>query len=127
MDYYASWPVWKMPRWLGAALGGIFTVIVAGCAWLIFDLTRPPQQHRVAATVPAAATAPKVAAVAPAVAPVVAPAPEATPAALPAAHAEKPAAKSHGHSTLHKRAILAKHDAKTRGPRKDELDRLLGL
>jgi hypothetical protein len=129
MDYYAAWPVWKMPKWLGATLGGMFAVILGGSVWLIVDLTRPPAQ-RVTATVSApAAAAPKVAAPArlvPAAVARTAPV-EATPAAAPSAPAKKSIARTRDLSPTHKRAILAKHDAKSTRPRKDELDRLLGL
>jgi hypothetical protein len=138
VDYYASWPSWKMPKWMGAALGGIFTTIVVACAFMIVSLTRPAHPRATAMVAPAAA--PKVetpAPVAPATAtPAAATAPEAEPTPLAAAIASatapksatatkssKPAAKK----PAHKRAILAKHDARSGRGGKSELDRLLGL
>ncbi|HWE28139.1 MAG TPA: hypothetical protein VHB97_09065 [Polyangia bacterium] len=131
MDYYAAWPAWKVPKWLGAMLGGIFTIIIVGCAWMIVDLTRPPRPR--VAVVPAATAptqpkiveparpAPAVAAVTPpAAAPAAAAAPvaAATPvaAAAPVVVAAK-SAKKHS-SPARKHAVLAK---------KSDLDRLLGL
>ena len=121
MDYYASWPVWKMPKWIGVMLGSIFTVIVIGCAWNIVDLTRPPAPHLVAAA-KVATTPPPAPAPAPSVAkPTVAAASaDVTPAIAP-----PPAVKK---SPPHKRTtLLAKHDAKSTRPKKDAIDRLLGL
>jgi hypothetical protein len=112
MDYYASWPVWKMPKWLGLMLGGIFTVIVIGCAWMIVDLTHPPAPHPVAARKAVAPATPTPTVATPTVA-------AATVAATPATAVKK--------SPPHKRTILAKHDPKSTRPKKDELDRLLGL
>jgi hypothetical protein len=125
MDYYAAWPVWKMPKWMGVALGGIFSVIAGGSIWLIVDLTRPPQ-HRAITAVATPAVAPKVvepAAPVPALAPAT---PEPATVAVASSPAEKPTAKKNP-SPVHKRAILAKHDAKTAGMTKTEFDRLLGL
>lgn len=139
MDYYAQWPAWKVPKWLGATLGGIFTVIIIGCAWMIVDLTRPHRPHVVAA---APAAAPKVvAATATALPPVAAaatavePAPVAAPAAaapiakpIAVASVAKPAKKAHAASSpAHKHAVLAKHDSKPSRQSKSDLDRLLGL
>jgi hypothetical protein len=40
MDYYAVQNPWKMPKWIGATLGGIFGVIVIGSMITIVQLTR---------------------------------------------------------------------------------------
>lgn len=127
MDYYAAWPVWKMPKWLGVALGGIFSVIAGGSIWLIVDLTRPPQ-HRAITAVATPAAAPKVAEPA-RPAPALAPAPpEKAAVAVASSPAEKPTAKkTHDPSPVRRRAILAKHDSKTTGMSKSDFDRLLGL
>ena len=117
MDYYASWPVWKMPKWLGAMLGGIFTVIVIGCAWIIVDLTHPPTPHPLAAAKVATPAPP-----APTPTPIVAtPTPAAASADVTAAIAPPPTVKK---SPPHKRTTVL---AKSTRPKKDELDRLLGL
>ena len=130
MDYYASWPSSKIPKWLGVMFGGIFTVIIAGCAWMIVDLTRPPRQHQAALAPPAAAAAaPQVAPqpVAPqpaAAAAVAADDADAAPTAGPAekvAQVEKKATKkSASRLPARKPAVLAKHEAKSsRAPKND--------
>ena len=48
MDYYAVQNPWRMPKWLGATLGGIFGVIVIGSMVTIVQLTKsatPPVVH----------------------------------------------------------------------------------
>lgn len=127
MDYYAGWPAWKMPKWVGIALGGAFSVIAVGSAWLIVDLTRPPRA-RPGVVATAGVAAPKTAELA------------RSPAQLPPARpeqaarldvpprAEKSVAKrSRELSPARKRAILAKRDTKSARQTKSDLDRLLGL
>jgi hypothetical protein len=134
IDYYDSWPKWRMPAWLGVALGGVFAVVAVVCGLMIVKLT-----HRSA---PAMASAPVV--VEPKAAPVVAEPPA---AAEPPAVAEPPVAptpvvaasptpahaKSSKHARVHKAstkkapAVLAKRDSKSKRSSKDSIDRLLGL
>ncbi|MCU1283160.1 MAG: hypothetical protein JWM53_6706 [bacterium] len=126
MDYYAAWPTWKMPKWLGATLGGIFSVIAGGSIWLIVDLTRPPRHPAVTVVAAPVAAAPVAAALKLAE-------PARPAAALAPATPEKAtvavAKKAHDLSPAHKRAILAKHDSKATRRTKTEadFDRLLGL
>ena len=70
IDYYASQTPWKMPKWLGATLGGIFGVIAIGSGLLIIQLTRANTPAPIAAV---------------AAAPIAAPAAVAAPVAQPAA------------------------------------------
>src|SRR4051812_48234154 len=83
MDYYAASPGWKMPKWIGIAFGGIFSVIAGGSVWVIVDLTRPQPRHPVAVVAPPAA--------APATPAIVAPAPVTATRPEQAARVEAPA------------------------------------
>jgi hypothetical protein len=145
IDYYAVQGPWKMPKWVGAAVGGVFAVIAIGSACVIFAMVRP------ASVAPAAiAAAPGVATPAVTAAPAQPAAPIAAPAAAPAAPTDeaepvKSAAKhgkshhAHAKTVVAKRApsksvsdskahaILAKHDSRANRKSKDDLDRLLGL
>ena len=150
IDYYASQTPWKMPKWLGATLGGIFGVIAIGSGIMIIQLTKSnaPAPIAAVAAAPIAAPAAPAAAPAPVVqpsAPVVAaatPAPTATDAPQLAdnkhhskkhAHAKKAAAakmasaKKPAVSAAQRGTILAKHDTKGKKSDKDQLDKLLGL
>jgi len=120
MDYYASWPRSSVPKWVGIALGGIFTLIVVVCAGMIVHLLRPPKRAPlpVAAVVAPPQAAPTLAS---ALAPVAQPAAVAQPAPVVAETATKHSAHAH------KRAILAKHEGKASRSAKSDLDRLLGL
>ena len=126
MDYYAAWPVWKMPKWIAIALGTIFSVIAGGSVFLIVDLTRPPAARPIA-LVPVVTEPVHVAPAVPAARPeqaarVEAPTPSPAPVEKkPARHATRDAAPAHKH------AILAKRDAKSSRPAKDPIDKLLGL
>src|SRR4051812_46252994 len=66
IDYYAVHNPWRMPKWLGATLGGIFGVIVIGSMVTIVQLTKsptpPPVVAVAAAPVAQAPTAAPVAA-----------------------------------------------------------------
>jgi hypothetical protein len=147
IDYYAVQNPWRMPKWLGATLGGIFGVIVIGSMITIVQLTKSPTPPAVAAVAaapmaqapaaaPVAAAAPAVKATAP-----VASADDAT--AAPARRASKKHASharkaklmasakhtSSGSSlgAAQRQTILAKHDTKSKRVEKDALDKLLGL
>lgn len=126
MDYYASWPAWKMPKWLGATLGVGFSVIVVVCGWLIVDLTRTPPRRPLA---PTAAARTAVASARPGSTPSVeVHTDKAGPAFVEAGAVKKLSRGGKGDlSPARKRAILAKHDSKTNRQAKTELDRLLGL
>src|SRR5690349_12674480 len=70
MDYYAVQNPWRMPKWLGATLGGIFAIIVIGSMVTIVQLTKsntPPPVVAVAAAPVAQAPAAAPAAAAPSV------------------------------------------------------------
>jgi hypothetical protein len=134
MDYYASWPRSTVPKWLGIALGGVFTLIVIVCAGMIVHLVQPSKRVPLpiaAVAVPQPKSAaklptPAIAAVAKsgpvaAAAPAPAPAPAAEPATANAHTAKKHVAHAH-HG-----AILAKHDGKASRSAKSDIDRLLGL
>jgi hypothetical protein len=135
IDYYAVQQPWKMPKWLGLTLGGIFGVIVLGSAVTAYELTKtPPKAPEVAAVAAPAAPAPTVTTPAVTVT-ATAPAAQAATDAAPAKHASKHAHKS---SSKHSKgmarlsgakssAILAKHDSKEKRQKKDALDKLLGL
>ena len=146
MDYYAVQNPWRMPKWLGATLGGIFGVIVIGSMITIVQLTKSPAP----APVPAVAAAPVTQA--PAAAPAAtattvkatAPVASADDTAVDKHRASKRHASSHGKkgkmfasakhapavSTMgaaQRQTILAKHDTKDKRHEKDALDKLLGL
>jgi hypothetical protein len=141
VDYYAMNQPWKMPKWVGYTLGGVFGAILITCGVLIVVLTRPAS----AAVAAAPVVAEPVAAAAQVAAP--AEAQDEAPAAAAPAH-EKSA--SHGHHRTAKRhdkhakstrvasakpimtdakasAIMAKHDSRQKRKDKDALDKLLGL
>src|SRR5438445_12715531 len=84
MDYYAVQNPWRMPKWLGAALGGIFGVIVIGSMVTIVQLTKSPTPP------PVVAVAAAPVAQSPTAAPVAA-APTAAKATAPVASADDPA------------------------------------
>ena len=144
IDYYAVHNPWRMPKWLGATLGGIFGVIVIGSMITIVQLTRSPTPPPVASVAMApvaapAAVAPVAATPAPAkaVSAPVASADDAAPVAKK--HAKKHAkAAKHGKmlasakrssdvSASQRQTIIAKHDSKSKRSDKDALDKLLGL
>ncbi|HEY1585474.1 MAG TPA: hypothetical protein VGH63_07270, partial [Polyangia bacterium] len=94
IDYYAVQNPWRMPKWLGATLGGIFGVIVIGSMITIVNLTRSPTPPPIAAL--AAAPALQAPATAPvAAAPATAPSVKATAPAVASADDAAPAAKKH--------------------------------
>jgi hypothetical protein len=146
IDYYAVHNPWRMPKWVGATLGGIFGVIVIGSMITIVQLTKSPTPPPVVAVAaapavqapaatPVAADAPAVKATAP-----VASADDAAPAKRAskkhaAAHGKKAklmASAKHSPSgsslgAAQRQTILAKHDTKSKRIEKDALDKLLGL
>ncbi|MCU1280562.1 MAG: hypothetical protein JWM53_4108 [bacterium] len=147
IDYYAVQNPWRMPKWIGATLGGIFGVIVIGSMITIVQLTKssapaPVATVAAAPVVQAPAAAPVAAATVKATAPV-ASADEAAPVEkhraskrhAAASHGKKgkllasakraPAASSMG--SAQRQTILAKHDSKDKRHEKDALDKLLGL
>jgi len=144
VDYYASQQPWKMPKWLGATIGGIFAFIAVGCAFVIMHLTKTDAPAAVAAAAPAVAKEP-VADEAPAVAAPAAPAAKVAVATKEpresrkhGKHSSSKASKKHGHATTLAKhspaissgkasAILAKRDNKSNRKDKDALDKLLGL
>ncbi|HEX8954421.1 MAG TPA: hypothetical protein VF945_21350 [Polyangia bacterium] len=145
IDYYAVHNPWRMPKWLGATLGGIFGVIVIGSMITIVQLTKSATPLPVAA-VAVAPSAQAPAAVTETAAPAVqAPVAAADDdAAADKHHASKRHASSHAkkgklmasakHSSsaptmgaAQRQTILAKHDSKSKRSEKDALDKLLGL
>jgi hypothetical protein len=146
IDYYAVHNPWRMPKWLGATLGGIFGVIVIGSMITIVQLTKSPTPPPVVAVAAAPVVqAPTAAPVAAAPTAVKATAPVASADdAVPAHRASKKHAAAHGkkakllasakHSpapstmgAAQRQTILAKHDTKSKRTDKDALDKLLGL
>jgi len=148
IDYYAVQNPWRMPKWLGATLGGIFGVIVIGSMVTIVQLTKSPTPPPVVAVAAApVAQSPTAAPVAAAPTAVKATAPVASADdAAPAHRASKKHAAAHGKkakllaSAKHtpapapsaigaaqRQTILAKHDTKSKRSDKDALDKLLGL
>jgi hypothetical protein len=150
IDYYAVQNPWRMPKWLGATLGGIFGVIVIGSMITIVNLTRSPTPPPIAAL--AAAPALQAPATAPvAAAPAAAPSVKATAPAVASADDAAPVAKKHASKrhaskkhgkmlasakrtpassslgSAQRQTILAKHDTKGKRSDKDALDKLLGL
>jgi hypothetical protein len=143
VDYYAQ--PWKMPKWLGFAIGGIFGTIVIGSAVLIVQLTKSPEPPKPVVAAAAAAVAAPVAQ------------DEATPAPADAQDDAQPAPAHHertvvAHSSRHSKKhdkhaskgmrvasakpvisdakaheILARHQTKQTRANKDALDKLLGL
>jgi hypothetical protein len=147
IDYYAVHNPWRVPKWVGAALGGVFGVIVIGSMITIVQLTRSPTPPPVAAVAAAPMAAEPVAAPVAAV-----PAPAKARATVASADDAAPVAKHKAgkkHAAAHKKAkmlasakrsssgpslgaaqrqtILAKHDTKSKRSDKDALDKLLGL
>src|SRR5271170_7398094 len=55
IDYYAVQNPWRIPKWIGATLGGIFGVIVIGSMITIVQLTRSPTPPPMAAVAAAPA------------------------------------------------------------------------
>lgn len=146
IDYYAVHNPWRMPKWLGATLGGIFGVIVIGSMITIVQLTRSPTPPPVAAVAMAPVTAPAPTA-APAAQAAVAPA-KAVSAPLASADDAAPVAKKHSKKhakaarhgkmlasakrssdagSAQRQTIIAKHDTRSKRSDKDALDKLLGL
>jgi hypothetical protein len=150
IDYYAVQSPWRIPKWLGVTLGGIFAVIAIGSVITIVQLTRstPPVVAVAAAPVAQAAAAQAPAAPATATQAGVAPATDTAPA-VASDDDDEAAQKKHGkpHKASKKLAsakkgpaasgtamdagkrqtILAKHDSKQKRSEKDALDKLLGL
>jgi hypothetical protein len=136
IDYYAPHEPWKMPKWVGFTLGGVFSVVAVTCAVLIVHMTRPahadttPQVAAAPAITPEAAT-PVV--TAPPVQTAQTPTTDGAPLAsaakhgkhAKAAHAKATRTASLGHAKS--AAILARHDTASKRKQKDDLDRLLGL
>ena len=145
VDYYAVQGPWKMPKWMGGAIGGLFAVMAVGSACAIHSLTKGPEAPAALAAAPALAPAPTErpavtlapAAAAPHEAATV---PVATKAQKSGSHHK--ASRSHQHASkkrvmLAKRspvmsdsratAILAKRDSRSNRRDKDALDKLLGL
>src|SRR5256885_7669818 len=58
IDYYAVQNPWKMPKWLGVALGGIFGMIAVGSVAAIVHITKSDAPAPIAAVgaVPTAAS-----------------------------------------------------------------------
>lgn len=146
VDYYAVQGPWKMPKWMGAAIGGLFGLIAVGSAFAIHSLTKGPEAPAIVAAAPV--FAPAAAAPAAKAAPVAAVADDAAPA--PVAKKAEKRGKNHKSASRHgdkkqknmmlaKRsmspvmsdskasAILAKRDKSSTRRDKDALDKLLGL
>lgn len=149
IDYYAVQNPWKMPKWLGAGLGGIFGVIAIGSVMAIVQITKSNAPAPIAAVgaAPMADQSPaaKPAVASPKAAAVVAAAPddddsaaEVKPAKRASKHHAAKSKKSSMRLASAKRApalsssagratMLAKHDTKSKRSDKDALDKLLGL
>ena len=146
MDYYAVQSPWRMPKWLGFTLGGIFGVIVIGSMITIVQLTKSPTPPPVVAV--AAAPVAQAPAAAPAAADTTVKATAPVASADDAAPVEKHARAGKKHAAHGKKGkmmasarkapassmgaaqrqtILAKHDSKAKRNEKDALDKLLGL
>jgi hypothetical protein len=121
-DYYAGYQKWKIPKWLGAVLGGTFTIIAVLSAAMIVKLTRA---SRPSAPI-AAAKAPDPPML-PAAAPAIAAAAPATPVAALAPAPMPPHVRSSHHRSRPKHSVVAKRDSRGHGKSKNDLDRLLGL
>lgn len=136
-DYYANHDQRRTFKWLGIALGAIFSAVTVGAVLLGVYVARDAQAH------PAIKAPPVEAAAVPApAAPVVTPLPVAPAAVQPAATAATPARRAPSHkvakATRHAKptksptkdraaAILAKHDSRSNRKAKDDIDRMLGL
>lgn len=141
MNYYAVPQPWRMPKWVGMLLGGVFATIAIGSMVVIVQLTRPPAPPVTAlAAAPALQATPTTApAVAPAEKPEMAPVAAAETTAPATTHAKHHAASHHRamkvasakHATMQtqtqRNTMLAKHDTKEKRHEKDALDKLLGL
>jgi hypothetical protein len=155
-DYYAPQQSWKMPKWLGAAIGVVFAGIAIGSGLLILQLTKKAPIAAVGAVAAApqtgvggvATTLPAQPLSAPvAVSPPVSAEPTAVPEVADSKHHSSrhhgkhdskksskmakatPAAKAApaAASSAERGQILAKHDSKEKRHEKDALDKLLGL
>ena len=129
VDLYAQ--PWKMPKWLGAVIGGVFGFILIGTGLIMFHLVRPAEAAQPVA----------VEAVAP-VSPVAAPAQVETPPPVQRVESTVPAAAPHKAQVRKGKAskkmaklppastrakIVARHDSRDKRKAKDDLDRMLGL
>lgn len=141
VDYYAQ--PWKMPKWLGFAIGGVFGTIVIGSAILIVQLTKSPEPPKPVVAAAAAVAAPVAndEAAAPAAAQDEAkPAPVRSERAV-VVHSSHHSRKHDKHASKAMKvasakpvisdskahAILARHQTKQTRANKDALDKLLGL
>src|SRR5256885_17179834 len=101
IDYYAVQNPWKMPKWLGVALGGIFGMIAVGAVAAIVHITKSDAPAPIAAVgaLPSAASP-----AAPAQKPVLPTSTQAAPV-VAAASVDEPAAavqpKSSRHASKH--------------------------
>jgi hypothetical protein len=145
IDYYMVQNPWRMPKWVGMTLAGIFGVIVIGSMVTIVQLTKTETPVAAIAAAPGLqkqATAEKAAVPAPAEP--AAAADEKAPATpqkarasrhhASAAKAKKAAKLATAQKSAAVRAaekqrstILAKHDSKDKRREKDAIDKLLGL
>jgi hypothetical protein len=147
IDYYMVQNPWRMPKWVGMMLAGLFGIIVIGSMVTIVQLTKKdtpmaaiaaaPGLQKTATAQPAAVPAPAEPA---AVASQKAPPATASKAARASRHhasaaKDKKAAKLAAaqktaavHAAEKQRStIVAKHDSKDKRREKDTLDKLLGL
>jgi hypothetical protein len=139
VDYYAQ--PWKMPKWLGFAIGGVFGTIVIGSAILIVQLTKSPEPPKpVVAAAAAAVAAPVAQDEAAAAQDEAKPAPVRSERAV-VVHSSHNSRKHDKHaakgikmasakpviSDSKAHAILARHQTKQTRANKDALDKLLGL
>jgi len=141
VDYYAMNQPWKMPKWLGFAIGGIFGTIVIGSAILIVQLTKSPELPKPAVAAAAAAPVANEAAAAPAQAQDEAQAAPVRSERAVVVHSSHHSRKHDKHaakgmkmasakpviSDAKAHAILARHQTKQTRANKDALDKLLGL
>jgi predicted lipid-binding transport protein (Tim44 family) len=132
INYYAQPNPWKMPKWVGITMGGIFGTVAVGAAVLIVQLTKPAHAEAIPVAntaVIAAPAAPEAVVTAPPVQPEPAKAARssAPSKAKIAKLNKKKAARSLAEARAKKSSILARHDSRDKRKQKDDLDRLLGL
>ncbi len=135
IDYYASNEPWKMPKWVGLTLGGVFGTVAVTTLVMIVHLTRPENAEPAPQVAAAPVATPAVASPVVTAPPVQTNAvPTAGGAALASVSAKHVKHKSHSKpirtaslGRVRSGAILARHDTVAKRKQKDDLDRLLGL
>jgi hypothetical protein len=127
LDYYSGYSAWRMPKWMGAVLGGTFMLIAIVSACAIVKLTRPARVATVAPTVaPSVPVSPALSTPSSVVTKTDLP-PVARQLPSESAQAKNPGIKRTRHVSHGKHVVLAKHESRAKGKSKSDIERILGL